>query len=86
VVAENPSARVFKWNLAAGGATTAHSHEMPYALLAVTNLRLRTTASDGTATIDDLKAGDVRWVNSKGVHTLTNAGSSDGQIVEIEMK
>jgi quercetin dioxygenase-like cupin family protein len=86
VVAENPSARVYKWNLAAGGATTAHSHELPYALLAVTNLRLKTTAPDGTSTIDDVKAGDVRWVNSKAVHTLTNAGSSDGQIVEIEMK
>ena len=86
VVAENPSARIYKWNLAAGGATTAHSHELPYALLAVTNLRLKTTAPDGTSTVDDVKAGDVRWVNSKAVHTLTNAGSSDGQIVAIEMK
>lgn len=43
VAAENPSARVYKCNLAAGGATTAHSHEPPYALLAVTNLRLKTT-------------------------------------------
>lgn len=86
VVAENPSARVYKWNLAAGAATTAHSHELPYALLSVTNLRLKTTAPDGTTTIEDVKAGDVRWINSKAVHTLTNAGSIDGQIVEIEMK
>ncbi len=86
VVAENPSCRVYKWNLAAAGAATAHSHEMPYAILALTNLRLKTTAPDGTSTINDLKSGDVQWVNSKAVHTLTNAGSSDGQIVEIEMK
>jgi len=69
-----------------GIGATAHSHDLPNALLAVTNVRLKTTAQDGTSTIDDVKAGDVRWVNSKAVHTLTNAGSSDGQIVEIEMK
>jgi beta-alanine degradation protein BauB len=86
VVAENPSARVYKWSLAAGGATTAHSHEHPYVLLAVTSLRLKTTAADGTSSIEEIKAGDCRWVSTKTVHTLTNAGTSEGQIVEIEMK
>jgi FMN-dependent NADH-azoreductase len=33
-----------------------------------------------------VEAGDSRWVNSKGPHTLANAGSADGQIVEIELK
>jgi hypothetical protein len=86
VVAENPSARVYKWSLAAGGATTPHSHENPYVLLAVTSLRLKTTAPDGSSTIEDVTAGDCRWVDSKAAHTLMNAGSAEGQIVEIEMK
>lgn len=86
VVAENPSARVYKWALAAGGATTAHSHENPYLLLAVTSLRLKTIASDGSSSIEELKAGDFRWITTKGVHTLINAGSTEAQIVEIEMK
>ena len=86
VVAENPSARVYKWSLAAGGATPAHSHENPYVLLAVTSLRLKTTAADGSSSIEEVKAGDCRWVNTKAVHTLKNAGSAEGQIVEIEMK
>jgi quercetin dioxygenase-like cupin family protein len=86
VVAENPSARVYKWSLAAGGATPAHSHENPYVLLAVTSLQLKTTPADGSSSIEEVKAGDCRWVNTKAVHTLKNAGSAEGQIVEIEMK
>jgi beta-alanine degradation protein BauB len=86
VVAENPSARVYKWNLAPGAATSLHVHEHPYIVLAVTPSRLKTTAADGTSAIDVFKAGDFRWENAKGPHTLANAGSADGQIVEIEMK
>jgi hypothetical protein len=86
VIAENPSARVYKWNLAAGGTTTSHSHENPYLILAVTPLRLKTTAPDGSSSVEAVKAGDFRWVNTKGVHTLINAGSTEEQIVEIEMK
>ena len=86
VVAENPSARVYKWSVAAGGATTPHSHENPYILLAVTSLRLKTTAPDGSPRIEDLNAGDCRWVDTKGPHTLMNAGTAEAQIVEIEMK
>jgi hypothetical protein len=71
VAAENPSARVYKWNLAPGGVTTS---------------RLKTTDPDGASTIEVVKAGDSRWVNAKGPHTLANAGSADGQIVEIELK
>ena len=78
VVAENPSARVYKWNLAPGGATTPHVHEHPYILLAVTPLRLKTTAADGTSAIEMVKAGDFRWVNANGPHTLANTGSADG--------
>jgi quercetin dioxygenase-like cupin family protein len=86
VAAENPSARVYKWNLAPGGATTVHVHEHPYILVAVTSSRLKTTAPDGTSAIEVVKAGDYRWVTAKGPHTLANAGSADGQIVEIELK
>ena len=86
VAAENPSARVYKWNLAPGAATTLHAHEHPYILLSVTSSRLKTTARDGTSAIEVVKAGDSRWVDAKGPHTIANAGSADGQIVEIEMK
>ena len=86
VVAENPSARIYKWSLAAGGATTAHSHENPYVLLAVTSMRLKTIAPDGSSSTEELKAGDCRWVDTRGVHTLMNTGSAEGQIVEIEMR
>jgi len=61
-------------------------HKHPYLLLAVTSSRLKTTGPDGTLAIEVVKAGDSRWVNAKGPHTIANAGSADGQIVEIEMK
>lgn len=86
VVAENPSACAYEWSLAPGAATAVHAHEHPYALLAVTPLRLKTTTADGSSSIEDFKAGDCRWVNTETPHTLANAGSADGQIVEIEMK
>jgi len=86
VVAENPSARVYEWSLAPGAATAVHAHEHPYVLLAVTPLRLKTTTADGISSSEDFKAGDWRWGNTKTRHTLANAGSAAGQIVEIEMK
>jgi hypothetical protein len=60
VAAENPSARVYKWNLAPGGATTLHVHEHPYILVAVTSSRLKTTAPNGTSAIEVVEAGDPR--------------------------
>lgn len=86
VVAENPSARVYEWSLAPGAATALHAHEHPYLLLAVAPLRLKMTTADGMSSTEDLQAGDCRWENTKNTHTLANTGSSDGQIVEIEMK
>jgi quercetin dioxygenase-like cupin family protein len=86
VAAENPSARVYQWVLAPGAATPSHTHERPYLILAVTPVQLKMTAPDGSSFTHEVKAGDFHWVDAKVSHTLANAGTAEGQIVEIELK
>jgi quercetin dioxygenase-like cupin family protein len=86
VAAENPSARVYKWALAPGATTPMHTHERPYLILAVTPMQLKMTAPDGGSMTHEIKAGDFHWVDAKVTHTLANAGTAEGQIVEIELK
>jgi len=86
VAAENPSARVYKWVLAPGAATPMHTHERPYVILAVTPMQLKMTAPDGGSMTHEIKAGDFHWVDAKVTHTLANAGSAEGEVVEIELK
>jgi quercetin dioxygenase-like cupin family protein len=86
VAAENASARVYNWILAPGATTTLHTHERPYLILAVTPLQLKMTSPDGSSMTHEVKAGDFHWVDAKVTHTLTNAGTAEGQIVEIELK
>lgn len=86
VTAENPSARVYKWTLAPGGATPMHTHERPYLIVAATGFQLKMTAPDGQSATHEIKPGDFHWVTSKVTHTLANAGNGEGQIVEIELK
>jgi len=86
VAGENPSARVYKWTLAPGGATPMHTHERPYLIVAATGFNLKMTAPDGQSATHEIKPGDFHWVTSKVTHSLTNAGTGEGQIVEIELK
>jgi len=86
VAGENPSARVYKWTLAPGGATPMHTHERPYLIVAATGFNLKMTAPDGQSATHEIKPGDFHWVTSKVTHSLANAGTGEGQIVEIELK
>jgi len=86
VAGENPSARVYKWTLAPGGATPMHIHERPYLIVAATGFNLKMTAPDGQSATHEIKPGDFHWVTSKVTHSLANAGTGEGQIVEIELK
>jgi len=86
VTAENPSARVYEWTLAPGGATPMHTHERPYLIVAATGFQLKMTAPDGQSATHEIKPGDFHWVTTKVTHTLANAGNGEGQIIEIELK
>lgn len=86
VSAENPSARAYRWKLAPGATSPMHTHERPYVIAAVTGFPLKMTAPDGQASTHEVKAGDFHWVDTKVTHSLSNAGSTEAEIVEIELK
>jgi quercetin dioxygenase-like cupin family protein len=86
VAAENPSARIYNWVLAPGAASAMHTHGRRYLIVAVTGFTLKMTAPDGQSLTHELKRGDFHWVDTKVTHTLANAGSTEGQILEIELK
>jgi len=86
VAAENPSARIYNWVLAPSAASAMHTHIRPYLIVALTGFTLKMTAPDGQSLTHVLKRGDFHWVDTKITHTLGNAGSAEGQILEIELK
>ena len=86
VAAENPSARVYSWVLAPGTSSAQHSHTRPYLIVAVNSFALKMIAPDGKSRSEQVKPGDVHWIDTNVTHTLTNEGDAEGQIVEIELK
>jgi quercetin dioxygenase-like cupin family protein len=86
IAGENPSARVYSWVLAPGSVSAMHSHLRPYLIISAKGFTLKMTAPDGQSTSHEVKPGEFHWVNTKVTHSLANAGSTEGQIVEIELK
>lgn len=86
VAAENPSARIYSWVLVPGMASARHTHVRPYLIVATTDLNLKMTGADGQTSTHEVKRGEFHWVDAKVTHSLGNAGSAAGQIVEIELK
>jgi quercetin dioxygenase-like cupin family protein len=86
VAAENRSVRVYSWVLAPGVTSTAHTHVRPFLLVAATGCSLTITSPGGRSSVEEMKLGDFRWVDSQVTHSLSNAGSSEAKILEIELK
>jgi quercetin dioxygenase-like cupin family protein len=86
IAGENPSARVYSWVLAPGSVSAMHSHVRPYLIVSAKGFTLKMTAPDGQSTAHEVKPGEFHWVNTKVTHSLANTGSTEGQIVEIELK
>jgi quercetin dioxygenase-like cupin family protein len=90
VVAENPSARIYNWVLAAGAISPMHKHVRPYVIVSVTALNLQMNSPDGQTAARAVEAGSFRYVEvapgGSLTHNLVNIGSTPGQIIEVEMK
>lgn len=90
VAAENPSARIYNWVLAAGASAPMHKHVRPYVIVSVTALNLQMSSPDGQTAAHAVGAGDFRYVDipvgGALTHNLVNIGATPGQIVEVELK
>jgi beta-alanine degradation protein BauB len=86
IAAENPSARVYQWRLAPGVTSAMHTHERPYLIISVTGMPLKMTAPDGQSFSHEIQAGEFHWVYGKVTHSLANEGTTEAQIVEVELK
>lgn len=83
---ENPSVRVYKWDIAPGKATPIHTHTRPYLIVAITPTQLKMIAPDGQFRAEQVKPGDFHWVLVPVAHALANEGPAEGAIVEFELK
>jgi quercetin dioxygenase-like cupin family protein len=86
VAAETPSARVYKWDLAPGATSPMHTHMRPYIIVSVTGMNLKMTAPDGQTGAHEVSAGDFKYVDAHVTHNLSNIGTTQGQIIEVELK
>jgi len=86
VAAENPSARIYSWPLAPGATSPMHTHVRPYLILATADLTLKMSSPDGQTMTHEVKRGEFHWVDAQVTHSLSNAGTTPGQILEIELK
>lgn len=90
VAAENPSARIYNWVLAPGTSTPLHKHVRPYVIVSVTAMKLQMSSPDGQMAGHAVAAGDFHYVEvpeaGSLTHKLANAGTTPGQIVEVELK
>ena len=84
--AENPTMRIYKYELEPGGKSAQHAHTRPYLLVAATDMSLRMTAPDGKSMAHPIKAGDFHWVDTAVTHTLVNEGKEKGILIEFELK
>ncbi|HEY3928740.1 MAG TPA: hypothetical protein VGL89_10215 [Candidatus Koribacter sp.] len=86
VVAENAEGRVYRWKMAAHETSATHAHTRPYLIVVVQPMRLKMTAPDGQSRTEDVKAGDLHWVDFAVTHSFTNESDAEGELVEIELK
>ena len=83
---ENPSARVYRWNLAPGAKSPEHTHHRSYLIVAATPMQLKMTGPDGQSMTHAVQAGDFHWIDGEVTHVLMNDGVASGVIVELELK
>lgn len=86
VAAENPSARVYNWVLTPGAASPMHTHMRPYIIVSITDMNLKMSAPDGQTATHEVGVGDFKYIDAKITHNLSNAGTTPGQIIEVELK
>ena len=84
VILENDKVRVFDVVLKAGEKTGMHSHPASV-LYAMSDVKMKTTTSDGKVTETTFKTGEARWSEAI-THDNENVGTTDVHALVIELK
>ncbi|MFJ3766027.1 cupin domain-containing protein [Streptomyces sp. NPDC090082] len=83
---EDDRVRVTRWDFEPGQSTGRHVHAHDYVVVPVTDGRTRVITSDGTVTVNELRAGESYARPAGGEHEVVNAGAAPLAFVEIELK
>ncbi len=86
VAFENELIRVDRLQLGAGQSTGAHAHPRSHLLVAVHAGSVRMESPDRPAVTMTMEAGDFDWHTGGYTHTLTNAGGSSWDAIEVVWK
>lgn len=84
VVFENDQVRVVNYRVESGQKTAMHGHP-DHVLIARTDAKANVTTPDGTTTVSEIKAGQVRW-RSALQHAVQNTGDKPFEGILVEMK
>jgi mannose-6-phosphate isomerase-like protein (cupin superfamily) len=63
-----------------------HTHMRPYIIISITTMNLQMSSPDGQTASHGVGPGDFKYIDAKITHNLSNAGTTPGQIVEVELK
>jgi quercetin dioxygenase-like cupin family protein len=86
VQVDNKRVRVTEWRFAPGAETGIHIHQMDYAVVPLSNGRLKIVSPQGEEHFADLKQG-ASYFRTAGVHhNVINANDFEFTFIEIELK
>ena len=86
VQVDNERVRVTEWRFAPGAETGEHIHALDYAVVPLSDGRLKIVSPQGEETFADLKRG-ASYFRKAGVHhNVINANGFEYAFIEVEIK
>ena len=86
VQVDNERVRVTEWRFAPGAETGEHIHALDYAVVPLSDGRLKIVSPQGEETVAELKRG-ASYFRKAGVHhNVINANAFEYAFIEIEIK
>ena len=82
---ENENVRVMDVRLRPGEKEPMHNHPSKHVIYVLKDARFKLGAPDGKSNVLDLKAGQTVWMEA-GSHSTENVGTTDGQLLVVEVK
>ena len=83
---DNERTRVTEWRFAPGAATGWHRHEYDYAVVPMTDGKLKLVTEGGEETFAELKTGVPYFRNAGVEHDVINANDYEFVFIDIEYK